>query len=80
MNDDLGDTSTKTPIALDLEPGIYWWCACKKSGNQPFCDGSHKGCGIQPVKFEVTEKKKYFLCNCKSTANAPFCDGSHKNH
>ena len=31
----------KAPYPLELEPGSYWWCACGKSQNQPFCDGSH---------------------------------------
>lgn len=26
----------------DLEPGDYCWCACGRSKNQPFCDGTHK--------------------------------------
>jgi CDGSH-type Zn-finger protein len=65
------------PYVLELEPGTYWWCACGKSANQPFCDGSHKGSDFSPVKFEVTEKKKLWLCGCKHTQNRPFCDGSH---
>ncbi len=75
----MSDTSTNSPIGLDLKPGIHWWCACKKSGNQPFCDGSHKGTGIQPLKFEIETEKKVWLCNCKATKNPPFCDGSHKS-
>ena len=31
------------PIGIDVEAGKdYWWCACGRSKNQPFCDGSHK--------------------------------------
>lgn len=34
----------KGPFAVELEAGKnYHWCACGKSANQPFCDGSHKG-------------------------------------
>ena len=45
------------PIAVDLEPGSYWWCACGRSKEQPFCDGSHSGTEFEPLEFEVTEKK-----------------------
>lgn len=69
----------KAPFAVDLEAGkSYFWCACGQSKNQPFCDGSHKGTGIAPTKFEAKESKKAFLCGCKHSASAPFCDGSHK--
>ncbi len=28
---------------MDVEPSnSYWWCARGKSGNQPFCDGTHR--------------------------------------
>lgn len=42
------------------------------------CDGSHKGSGLGPKKFNLPEAKKVWLCNCKHTKNPPFCDGSHK--
>lgn len=70
-------TDTK-PITLDLEPGTYWWCSCGKTSHGPFCDGSHKGSGLQPLKVEITEKKTVSLCQCKATGNSPFCDGSHR--
>ncbi|MEK8022521.1 MAG: CDGSH iron-sulfur domain-containing protein [Candidatus Hydrogenedentota bacterium] len=66
------------PVVLELEPGNYAWCACGKSANQPFCDGSHRGSGITPIAFTVTEKKKAAYCLCKHSANKPFCDGTHK--
>ncbi len=68
----------RSPYVLELEPGTYWWCACGRSKNQPFCDGSHKGTGITPVKFEITEKRKVALCGCKHTQTPPYCDGTHK--
>ncbi len=68
----------RSPYVLELEPGTYWWCACGRSKNQPFCDGSHKGMGITPVKFEITEKRKVALCGCKHTQTLPYCDGTHK--
>jgi len=68
----------RSPYVLELEPGTYWWCACGRSKNQPFCDGSHKGTGITPVKFEITEQRKVALCGCKHTQTPPYCDGTHK--
>ena len=69
----------KFPIVLDAEPGDYWWCACGRSATQPFCDGSHKGTGISPMKFTLDEKKRVAWCACKHSAHAPTCDGSHKH-
>lgn len=66
------------PYVVELEPGTYWWCACGRSSTQPFCDGSHKNSEFEPMKVEITEKKKYGLCGCKHSNNMPFCDGSHK--
>jgi CDGSH-type Zn-finger protein len=68
----------KAPYPQELEPGTYWWCACGKSRNQPFCDGSHKDSGFSPVKLEISKKTKVWLCGCKHSADKPFCDGSHK--
>lgn len=68
----------KAPYGVQLEPGTYWWCACGKSANQPWCDGSHKGSGITPQKVDIQDTKTYWLCGCKHSANAPFCDGAHK--
>ena len=67
----------KGPYFEELEPGDYYWCSCGQSKRQPFCDGSHKGTGFEPVVFTVTEKKMYSLCGCKRSADAPFCDGAH---
>lgn len=68
----------KVPKALILEPGTYYWCACGKSKNQPFCDGSHQGTVFTPVPFNVDQKKEVWLCQCKHSGNKPFCDGSHR--
>ncbi len=68
----------KAPYPVQVEAGkSYHWCSCGHSANQPFCDGSHKGTGMTPVRFEATETKTVYLCGCKHTANQPFCDGSH---
>ncbi len=71
--------AAKAPIVVDVEAGkTYWWCACGKSAQQPFCDGSHKGSEFTPVKFQATESKQAWFCACKHTAKPPLCDGSHK--
>ena len=71
--------AAKAPIGVDVEEGkAYFWCACGKSANQPFCDGSHKGTDFTPVKWTAGETKKAFFCACKRTQGVPLCDGSHK--
>jgi CDGSH iron-sulfur domain-containing protein 3 len=69
----------KAPYDVELEPGTYWWCACGRSKNQPFCDGSHQGTEFQPVEFNIAEKQNVSLCGCKWSSEAPFCDGAHDN-
>ena len=34
--------AAKQPAVLPLEPSTYYRCACGRSKEQPFCDGSHK--------------------------------------
>jgi CDGSH-type Zn-finger protein len=67
----------KSPIVQKVEPGTYWWCACGRSKAQPFCDGSHKGTELVPIKAEITEAKTVAWCGCKHSQHALFCDGSH---
>jgi CDGSH-type Zn-finger protein len=67
----------KPMLAELIEGKTYAWCACGKSKNQPWCDGSHKGTGLAPKIFKVEDNKKAAMCMCKKTSNPGFCDGSH---
>lgn len=68
------------PKVLKVEPGTYWWCACGRSDDQPFCDGSHAGTDFRPMKVEVDEamaSRPIAFCACKQTDDGFRCDGSH---
>ena len=72
--------AAKQPAAVQLEAGkTYAWCACGYSKKQPFCDGSHKEHGFNPLVFKAEETKTAYLCQCKHTKTPPFCDGTHKS-
>ena len=76
---DTPDIPQKAPYPVDVEAGQkYWWCACGRSKNQPFCDGSHKGTPFLPVEFVAEKSEKVWFCGCKHTAAAPLCDGTHR--
>jgi CDGSH-type Zn-finger protein len=67
------------PVPVNLEAGEeYHWCACGRSADQPFCDGSHRGTEFTPLGFTAEEGGEAYLCMCKQTANPPYCDGTHK--
>ena len=70
--------ATRTPIPVDVEAGkTYWWCTCGRSASQPFCDGSHKGSGFTPQRWECGRSEQKWFCGCKRTGRAPMCDGTH---
>ena len=77
MNDEKPKIYKRQSIGINLEPGVYYYCNCGKSADQPFCDNSHKGTEFKPVIYKAEETKEIYFCVCKQTNNQPFCDGSH---
>lgn len=68
----------KAPYNVMVEAGKrYVWCACGRSGNQPFCDGAHRAVGLSPIAFIAEKTEEVWLCGCKASAGKPFCDGTH---
>jgi CDGSH iron-sulfur domain-containing protein 3 len=71
--------AARAPKGVYVEAGkTYWWCACGKSANQPFCDGSHKGSSFTPLKYDALANTQVWFCACKHSGKAPLCDGTHK--
>jgi len=73
--------SKNSPYAIDAKAGdSLYVCQCGKTGNAPFCDGTHKSLstGVSPREVSSDEDTTIYVCGCGKTENPPFCDGSHK--
>ncbi len=81
MSETLPRSAQFTPYYEELTKGrSYAWCACGRSEKQPFCDGAHKGTGIEPILYRAeTEGEEVLFCGCKQSHKKPFCDGTHNN-
>ncbi|HUF87933.1 MAG TPA: CDGSH iron-sulfur domain-containing protein [Thermohalobaculum sp.] len=70
----------KGPYMVKVEAGkAYFWCACGRSANQPFCDGSHKVTELRPVRYKAEKDGTVFFCGCKHSGTKPLCDGTHSD-
>lgn len=67
------------PYVIVEEPGDKYYCACGKSENQPYCDGTHErlNTGMTPIHVVIAEKKSIAWCGCRKSKNMPYCDGTH---
>ena len=69
----------KGPYQVTVQEGKkYFWCACGRSENQPFCDGSHQVTDIAPLLYTAEATKDVWFCGCKQSGRKPLCDGTHE--
>jgi hypothetical protein len=69
------DDSPAGSIVVSVEANkAYWWCACGLSKTQPFCDGSHKGTDVVPLRYKPDQAGPTRFCVCKRTRTPPLCD------
>ena len=79
MSEEKSIPAQLAPYKTAVEEGKrYFWCACGRSQKQPFCDGSHKGTGLEPMAYKADKTGDVWFCGCKATGKSPLCDGSHK--
>ena len=68
----------KHSLKMEMEKGTFFWCACGRSQNQPFCDGAHKGTVFRPVKVVIDVPRRVSWCMCHHSKKGPFCDNAHR--
>ena len=68
----------KKPYVIDEKARRVAWCACGRSQNQPYCDGTHAGTEFRPVIVDLTEDRKVAWCGCRRSGKKPYCDGTHQ--
>jgi CDGSH-type Zn-finger protein len=63
---------------MDMEPGVYFYCTCGKSNDQPFCDGEHRYTSFRPAKVTIEESTMVPWCLGKYSEKVHICDGKHR--
>jgi len=69
----------RQPFVVECAPGKHAYCMCRHSRQFPYCDGTHRGTEISPIKVMIEEAKTVAWCACGDSANKPYCDGSHRS-
>lgn len=67
----------KAPYIVEETAGTKYYCLCGMTDNQPYCDGSHQGSGIAPMKVVIEKDRRCAYCGCRQSSELPFCDGTH---
>lgn len=62
---------------IEVPAGETLFCACGRSKDKPYCDGSHGGTGISPWRICQGAGRELKICGCGKTRLGPFCDDSH---
>ena len=65
------------PFVVRCEAGKYAYCRCKMSKGFPYCDGTHRGSEVTPLKVVLEQSTMVAWCCCGTSKNLPYCDGSH---
>lgn len=65
------------PFVTHCEARKYAWCRCQKSATYPYCDGTHRGSEVTPLKVTFDQPQLVRWCGCGRSVGAPFCDGTH---
>lgn len=65
------------PFVDECAAGKHAWCRCGQSQRYPYCDGTHRGSGVTPIKVVLEEARRVAWCACGNSEAAPFCDGTH---
>ncbi|MEO0421875.1 MAG: CDGSH iron-sulfur domain-containing protein [Pseudomonadota bacterium] len=78
MSSEQPECPAREPYGVEVSAGKkYYWCACGRSKQQPFCDGSHAGTSFVPLEHTAERDGTLWFCGCKRTNKQPLCDGSH---